>query len=79
MLFKESFGIVDNEGEIAAAASTSHLPGEGFIFIDIYIFLYAGLHHAWEHGDLGIEGGLVGLGEGCQVLPHDGYPAGIGG
>ena len=95
MAFYECFSIVDNKGEVAATAGTGHLPGEDvgdiavannrFSNIAVSIWLLAvgweicGGYHAWEHGNLGIEGGTVGRGKGGKVFLQDSLPAGFGG
>ena len=95
MAFDESFGIVNNEGEIAATTGAGHLPGEDvgdiavasdcFSNIAVSIWLLAvgreicGGYHAREHGYLGFEGGTVGCGKGGEVFLQDGIPTGFGG
>ena len=88
----ERFGIVDDEGEVAATAGARHLPGEDVIhgavvgngLGNVGVVLLGmtdigGGNHAGEHGCLGLEGGSVGCGKGIEVLLQDGAPAGIGG
>ena len=77
----ESGAVGADEGEVAAAAGAGHFPGEdageGRVAVDVV--LDAGLDHCREEGDLGLEGGAVGGGEGGEVAGEDGGPAGVGG
>ena len=92
VVLHKRLGIVDNEGEVAATASTGHLPGEdvghgavvGNGLGDVAIILIGvtdvgRLDHAGEHGGLGIEGGSVGSGKAYEVFLQDGLPAVLSG
>ena len=88
---EEGGGVLDDEGEVAAAASAGHLPGEdvgeGAVVVDgaldvgvvlLFVADIDGTDHGGEHGGLGVEGGAVGLGEALEVVGEDGGPAGVG-
>ena len=66
---------LDYTGEVAATTGTGHLPGQDLVLILIYVRLHGALNHGREHGGLGVEGGSVGIGKGCEVFGHDGQPA----
>ena len=53
----ESFGIVEDEGKVATAAGTWHLPGQHAVHlaVAVYVVLYAWLYHGGEHADLCFE------------------------
>ena len=63
IVFAELLCICNYTGQVAATASSGHLPGKDFVLILIYIALDASLNHLGKHGSLGIEAGFVGLSE----------------
>lgn len=81
MCLTEGLGVADDECKVSASAGARHFPCEDVFHTGVLVdvVLYAWLDHGGEEGDLGFEGGLVGVGEGVEVGLHDSLPTLVGG